>query len=288
MVSNLDPAGFPAKRAVSRCGFQVSALALFLALSPPAHAGQDLVHPFSSNLISTPAVTAAIPGLVKGETLEYDLYWGFIKVGKAFLKAENVVNISSRPAWRLVLEARSNSFIETFYKVEDRHESWMDAADLRSHGYYKKISEGRHFRNEWAVFDWAARKFYGKKINRKGKISDFEGPLEKPVSDMLSAVYRVRGMRLAPGAAIQLDVNTKRNWALTIKAGKREKVETAYGKKNCVVLEPLVGDDGLFVAKSGRRMFIWVTDDALKVPMLLKAEIAIGSLTGKLRKRTIQ
>ncbi|HBA61238.1 MAG TPA: hypothetical protein DCZ92_10570 [Elusimicrobia bacterium] len=269
--------------------FRALALALTLAFCPAARAEADLPpHPFEGLALSTAAVPAFIPGLVRGEVLEYELYWGIIKVGKAFLKAESVVLISSRPAWHLVLEARSNSFIEKFYKVEDRHESWLDAADLRSHGYYKKISEGGHFFNEWAVFDWAASKFYGKKMNRKRVVSDFEGPLEKPVNDMLSAVYRVRSMRLEPGATMNLDVNTKRNWALTIKAGKREKIETDYGKKKCVILEPLVGDEGLFVAKAGRRMLIWVTDDELKVPMVLKAEIALGSITGRLKKRTVQ
>ena len=264
------------------------ALALTLLLCPAANAGQDLlVHPFSSLAPSSGAVTGTVPGMVNGELLEYEIYWGAIHVGTSYLRIEGAVEISSRPAWHLVSEAKSGPFIANFYKVADRNESWMDAADLRSYGYYKKVSEGSYFFNEWAVFDWRSGKFYGKKMNGKRVVSDFDGGLTKPVNDMLSAVYRVRALKLAPGEKIEMDVNTKRNWALTIKAGKRETVETAYGKRKCIPLEPMVGEDGLFVAKAGRRMLIWVTDDELKLPLILKAEISIGSITAKLVRRTV-
>jgi len=264
------------------------ALALVLLLCPAAGAAEAmLAHPFSALAPSTCTIMCAVPGMVNGETLEYEIYWGVVHVGTSFLRIDGAVNISSRTAWHLVSEARSGPFINKFYKVDDRNESWMDAADLRSYGYYKKVSEGKYFVNEWAVFDWRAGKFYGKKMSRNHAVSDFEGALAKPVNDMLSAVYRVRALKLAPGEKIQMEVNTKRNWALTIKAGKRETVETAYGRKKCIPLEPMVGEDGLFVAKAGRRMLIWVTDDELKLPLILKAEISIGSITAKLVRRTI-
>ena len=253
-----------------------------------AAGGQDLLaHPFWELQPSTAAVGQAPAGMGVGENLDYDIYWGAIKVGSAFIRIENSVVISSRVAWHIVSEARSGSFIANFYKVDDRNESWMDAETLRSYGYYKKISEGKHFFNEWAVFDGAAGKFYGDKMNRKRQVSSFEGLLEKPVNDVLSAIYRLRAMSMEPGSRVEMDINTKRNWRLSVKVGKREKISTGYGKKKCVLLEPMLGEDGLFVAKAGKRMLVWISDDELKLPMVLKAEIFIGSVTAKLARRTV-
>ena len=49
----------------------------------------------------------------------------------------------------------------------------------------------------------------------------------------------------------------------------------------------MAGEEGIFVAKAGKRMLIWLTDDELKLPMMLKAEIFIGSVTAKLVRRTV-
>jgi hypothetical protein len=263
-------------------------LPLLLAGAAPAAGEALLDHPYWALPPSVSSAPAAVGGMVNGETLEYDIYWGAIYVGHSYLKIANTVDISSRPVWHIVSETKSGSFLANFYKVADRNEAWMDAAGLNSYGYYKKISEGGHFFNEWVVFDGAAGRYYGKKMNRKRQVSDFEGPLDRPVNDMLSAVYRIRTMPVTPDAKVEMDVNTKRNWRLTVKTGKREKISTGYGKKKkCIIMEPMAGEEGLFVAKAGKRLLVWVTDDELKVPMMLKAEISIGSITAKLVRRTI-
>ena len=266
----------------------IKTLLLLLACCLPAAAGEDLAHPYWSLPISTAAVSGPVAGIVAGETLEYDIYWGAIYVGKSFLRVDGVVNVSSRPAWHIVSEAKSGSFLANFYKVADRNDAWMDVEDLSSYGYYKKISEGSHFYNEWVVFDLPNRRFYGEKVNKKRQRNTVEGPMEKPANDVLSSLYRMRGMNLQPGADIELDVNTKRDWRIRIKAGKREKISTPYGKKQCLKFEPMAGEEGIFVAKKGRRMLVWLTDDELKVPMMLKAEIFIGSVTAKLVRRVIR
>lgn len=269
-----------------------SKLALFLclALALPASAAEKLLeHPYWKAAV--PAVKAPPPdgGITAGETLEYKIYWGVIPVGSSYLRVERAVDISSRTAWHLVSEAHSNSFIGNFYPVDDRNESWMDASDLDSLGYYRKISEGRYFFNEWAVFDRAAGRFHGEEMNRKGKVSAFEGKLDAPVpvSDYLSSVYRLRAMKLSPGDVAQLSVMTKKPLRLSVKARKFQKISTPYGKKKCLLLEPMSGGNGLFVSKSGKRMYVWITDDELRLPMMLKAEIFIGSVTAKLVKRTV-
>jgi hypothetical protein len=208
-------------------------------------------------------------------------------VGTSYLRVAEAVSISSRPVWHIISEARSGSFIDKFYRVADRNDAWMDAADLSSYGYFKKIAEGKYFANEWAVFDLPAKRFYGEKMDKSHHVSAFEGALDKPVNDVLSAVYRLRALGIPAGGRVEMDVNTKRNWRLSIKAQKTENVSTDYGKRKCILLEPMVGNDGLFAAKAGKRMLVWISDDELKLPMMLRAEIFIGSVTAKLVRRTV-
>ena len=268
--------------------FKTAALLLLTFLTPASAEEKLLAHPFWGLAPSTGVVSSQLPGLVKGETLEYDIYWGVVRVGKSFISVTETVDISSRPAWHIVSEAHSGSFIDNFYHVDDRNEAWMDAADLYSYGYYKRVSEGKFFTNEWAVFDRAGKRYYGEKMNKKRQVAAFEGQLEKPVNDIFSAVYRLRAMTVEPGSKVEMDVNSRKNWRLSIKAGKREKIKTDYGRKQCILLEPMAGEEGLFVAKAGRRMLVWITDDELKVPMMLRAEIFIGSVTAKLVSRTVK
>ena len=280
-------------------------LALFPAWLPlaalgPAAAAELLRHPYqeleavrvSTASAFSPSVTAAaaprggFPWL--GETLEYEISWGAITVGRAWLKIDKLVTIEGRPVYHIISRSKSTSFIENFYHVDDINEAWFDPSDMKSFGYYKKLQEGGYFNNEWVLFDVPARIFRGEKMNRKREISKFEGPLEGPVNDVLSALYAVRAMELKPGSGLEIKVNTKRNWAMTVKVLRAEKAKTDYGKFKCYVVEPRVGDEGLFVPKKGKRMFVWITDDTLRLPLILKAEIFIGSITARLVKKTVE
>jgi len=255
----------------------------FIFFFLPPLLAEELHHPFSQINTSTNAFSTH-KSLRNGERLEYDIYWGVIKVGQATLIIDSIVEIDSRPAFHIVSDAVSSSFINNFYPVNDRNEAWMDTEKLNSYGYYKKISEGKFFFNEWVVFDNSHKLYYGEKMNRKRQTSRFEGLLEYEVNDVLSALYRVRASELKTGNTLRIDVNSKKNWRLDVKIHKTEKINTYAGEKKCFLVEPMVGEEGLFVAKKGKRMLVWFTQDELRLPVILKAEIFIGSITAKLAR----
>lgn len=266
-----------------------AALLALLCCAAPAAAEELLSHPYWSLPASTAPVKSPVAAMQTGETLEYDIYWGAVYVGKSYLRIDKVVEISSRPAWHIVSEAKSGSFLANFYKVADRNDAWMDVEGLHSYGYYKKIQEGSHFFNEWVAFDLPSGRVYGEKMSKKRQRNPVEGAITGPVNDVLSALYRMRAMDLKPGSDVELDVNTKRNWRIRIRAGgKAEKISVPYGKRKCLKFEPMAGEEGIFVAKAGRRMLVWLTEDELKLPLMLKAEIFIGSVTAKLVRRVIR
>ena len=51
-------------------------------------------------------------------------------------------SLADRQVYYLVSEAHSAGVVNTFYRVADRNEAWLDTASLTSLGYSKHLHEG--------------------------------------------------------------------------------------------------------------------------------------------------
>jgi hypothetical protein len=61
---------------------------------------------------------------------------------------------------------------------------------------------------------------------------------------------------------------------LDVKFRGRETIEVPAGKFDCIIIEPLVKEGGLF--KHDGDIIIWLTDDDLKMPVKVRTKIIIG------------
>ena len=57
-------------------------------------------------------------------------------------------------------------------------------------------------------------------------------------------------------------------------------MEVPSGKFDCIVVEPLVQEGGLF--KHEGYIIVWMTDDDLRVPVKVRTKILIGYVEAKL------
>ena len=217
------------------------------------------------------------------ERLVYDVSWGIIHVGQATMDVAETVEFAGRPAYRIESRANSNSFCDTFYKVRDLNESWLDVEKLHSLGYSKRLREGHYFRDEWVLYDQLERRFLAKITKRDGSYSYSAGTTPVSVQDILSSLYYVRSQNLIPGSQIILDVNTKENYPLVVRVLRRETVRTPAGKFSTILVEPAIREEGIFIQK-GRRLQVWLTDDAKKIPVLMSVEVFFGHVTTALAK----
>ena len=79
---------------------------------------------------------------------------------------------------------------------------------------------------------------------------------------------------------VQFPINDGgRTYDVTVEIQAQEEVRTPAGTFQAFRLEPKVFD-GLF--KSKGRLFVWVTTDAARMPVQLKAKINIGTITAAL------
>ncbi len=260
------------------------ALAALLAAAPAAafeissSTVRD-IHQLAGPILSTGQARAPLTAFP--EQLSFQVTWGPFSVGTATLEVEDVVEFSSRPAYHVVSRAISNDWCDGFYKVRDLNESWIDAAQLDSLGYAKQLREGHYYRDEWALFEHKRGAFLARTNGRDGNFEYQHGPIPARVQDILSSLYYLRSKPLVPGKDIQLDVNTRKNWPLVVHVVKKERVKTPAGRFDTILVEPALREEGIFIQK-GRRLQIWLTDDARKMPVQMKVEVFFGHITAKL------
>ncbi len=217
------------------------------------------------------------------ETFTLDVSWGFLSVGEAIMSVNKIVMFNGRPAYHLVTEARSNAFCDTFYKVRDLNESWLDARTLTSLGYSKELREGRFFRDEWVLYDRDAGTFVARRTDKNGTFSVRVGTIPAQVQDILSSVYYVRAHELPDGGQVIVDVNTPDNWPLAVKVTKRETVKLPSGRTPAVLVEPAMRREGLFIQK-GKNLRLWLSDDESRRPLMMKVEVFFGHVTAILHE----
>jgi len=205
----------------------------------------------------------------EGEKLTFDLNYGFVTAGVAVMQIPRIKRISGREAYHINFEVNSVPSFDWIYKVRDRYESYIDVEGLFPWRFEQHIREGGYTRDFSAFFD-----------QRKGKARTSEGEYEIPiyVNDIISAFYLARTFdysEMEVGDMIYMQNFYKdKVYDLKVKYRGKETIEVPVGTFDCIIVEPLVKEGGLF--KHDGDIIIWLTDDDLKMPVKVRTKIVIG------------
>ena len=209
-----------------------------------------------------------------GERLEFSVGYGVIKAGTAVMEIPDMVKLNGNKCFHLVSTAQSNKVFSVFFKVDDKVESFMDAYGLFSLQYDKHLREGKFKSDMSMTFD---------QENHFALYNTGKDTLQVPeyVQDVLSAFYFVRTQDLQVGKSIFVDNHTdKKTYSLEVRVIRKEKVKVEAGVFNCLVIEPMLKTPGIFEQKGS--LTVWLTDDATKMPVLMKSKVIIGSISTEL------
>lgn len=213
----------------------------------------------------------------EGEKLTFDVNYGFVTAGIAVMEIPRIKKISGRNAYHVTFEVNSVPSFDMFYKVRDRYETYIDVEGMFPWRFEQHIREGGYTRDFSAFFD-----------QRKGKAKTSEGEYEIPlyVNDIVSAFYYARtldysNMKVNDRIHLQNFYKDK-VYDLDVKYLGKEVVEVPAGKFECIIVEPLVKEGGLF--KHEGNIIIWLTNDELKMPVKVRTKVVIGHVEAKLNK----
>ncbi|NJD23473.1 MAG: DUF3108 domain-containing protein, partial [Melioribacter sp.] len=201
-----------------------------------------------------------------GEKLTYEVNYGFVTAGIAEYSIPKIVKLAGRDVYNVVFNVSSVSAFDPFYKVRDHYETYIDVEGIFPWRFEQHIREGGYSRDFSAFFD-----------QRKGKAKTSEGSYDIPiyVHDIVSAFYLGRTFdysKMKVGDKVHLENFYKdKTYPLDILYRGKETISVKAGKFDCIILEPLVQEGGLF--KNEGSIVIWLTNDDLKIPVKVKTKV---------------
>ncbi len=223
--------------------------------------------------------TVAVPPFGVGERLTFEIGYGFVDAGTAVLGIPEIVEHEGRSCYRILSVAESNAFISAFFPVRDVAESYLDARDLISRRFEKNLSEGKYRAHDLVELDHERQVAV---YPDRGEIV----PLAAGAQDILSSLYTVRMMDLEVGRSVFIENHADRkNYPLEILVIRKERVSVPAGRFDCIVVEPRMRGAGLFSHKG--RLWVWLTDDELHLPVQMRSKVAIGSVSAELSAYTL-
>ncbi len=206
-----------------------------------------------------------------GETLDYDLSWSSVSGGTARMTISPI----DHDRLRITSIAKSGAFFSRFFRVRDEIESVVGSEDFSTLEYHKMLQEGSKRKDELTVVD----ERNGVAI-RKGKAV----AVPHPVFDPISLMYYVRTLDLTPGKTHDFTIVADgKVYKVTAVVGNRQTISTPAGTFNTVVVEPKMESQAGVFKDEQKRLLIWYSDDARHIPVRIRSDVKIGSITVTLR-----
>jgi hypothetical protein len=212
-----------------------------------------------------------------GERLVFDVGYSFITAGEAVMSIPKTDTIFGRPCYQVSFAVNSTPMFSWIYKVEDRYETLLDVSGIFPWRFTQHVREGKYSRDFTATFDQVANVAHA---------DDKEYPIPPYVHDVVSAFYYMRILDFSTARigekTILYNFYKDSTYSLPVKFLGRQRLEVDAGTFDCIILEPLIKEGGLF--KSEGRVIVWLTDDECKIPIKVSTKIFIGSIDAELRE----
>jgi hypothetical protein len=214
--------------------------------------------------------------------LKFIIKYEFIGAGNASMEVKSGDPVDGRPTWHIVSEARSNGFVDAFFKVRDVNSSVIDSESLASVSFHQNLKEGHYHVIRNTKLNYETGTYQYERIY-KGKTNTHDGTIQEPLQDILSAFFYTRTMDLELGKEYDIRVFSDRDvYPLKVKVHpKLQNISVPAGKFSCMRIDPELQGDAIFKAKEGK-MTIWLTNDERKMPVLLRSRVFVGAFDAEL------
>lgn len=218
-------------------------------------------------------------GFYPGEKLTFEVHWAFVKAAEVTLEVLPSENLNGKPALHFLYTAKTSKFVDAFYRVRDRIESFTDI-DLTHALLYKKRHDGKSTKDIMVEFDWDKNE--ARYTNMNNKTDSVQ--INENTFDPLSVFYAFRTAQPDTNNEIITHVSDGRKIVTaTSKILKKEKIKVEGKSYNTLLVEPEIeGVSGVFKKTSDSKLRIWVTDDKRRIPVKIKSKVTVGSFVADL------
>lgn len=215
------------------------------------------------------------------EFLQFRVSYGPVNAGVATLTLSETVQ-GGIPVYHAKGIGYTTGITKAFFKVYDNYESYFEKDNVVTHRFIRKIDEGGYTKDQEGWFDYKTM---------KATVKDYEKNTEKTfgitrnVQDIVSAFYYLRkypGLNeLKVGESVEIDMFFDGEiFKFKLKYLGTEVLKTKFGKLKTLKFRPYVMAGRVFKEKES--LTVWVSSDVNKVPVRIKASLAVGSLKADL------
>lgn len=216
-----------------------------------------------------------------GESFKFRIHYGFINAGFATLEIKEAA-LNNRKVFHAIGRGYTVGMSRIFFKVDDLYESYIDKETRAPYQYLRKINEGGYTKNQEGFFNQSENRVL---------VKDYKHSTEKTIEiprntqDILSSFYYLRNYptidKMKPGESIAIDMFFDDNTTkFKLKFMGREDIQTKFGVISTMIFRPLVQSGRVF--KEEESVTVWISDDDNKLPIRIKANLAIGSIKADL------
>ncbi|HJS01761.1 MAG TPA: DUF3108 domain-containing protein [Flavobacterium sp.] len=216
-----------------------------------------------------------------GEWFKFRIHYGIVNAGYATLEVKDAT-VNHKKVFHVIGKGYTTGVSRFFFKVNDTYESYIDKDSGVPYRFIRKIDEGGYTKNQEGFFNQATDRVTVKDYKRK---TEKTLVIPKNTQDILSTFYYLRNYptidKIKPGESIEIDMffddeTTK----FKLKFIGRQNITTKFGVVSSMVFKPLVQSGRVF--KQQESLTVWVSDDENRLPVRIKAELAVGSLKADL------
>ncbi len=195
------------------------------------------------------------------------------------------IKTSKNTLWRLKCTATTFSKWDSFFKIRDLYESYVNPRTLTPYLYKREIDEGGHYK--FVKYNFNHRSNTVKSLRRQ-KSKNFESGfwdrnsevnINTGTKDIVTTIYHIRNLDIHKANIGSTDTftvlfdNKETKINLTLLA--KETISTKIGKKECYKLAISINNSDVLKGKNNN--LLWLTADENKIPVHAKFKIAVGN-----------
>lgn len=218
-----------------------------------------------------------------GEWFQFKITYGLINAGMAELSVSEATR-NNKKVFHAKGRGYTTGVTKFFFKVEDDYQSFIDKQTGVPYQFIRKIDEGGYTKDQEGFFNHANNTVFVKDYKRKTE-KTFQVP--DKTQDILSTFYYLRNHpnvdKLKVGESIDIDMFFDEEITkFKLKFIGRQDLKTKFGVVPTMIFRPYVQAGRVF--KEQESLTVWISDDDNKLPIRIKAELAVGSLKADLEK----
>jgi hypothetical protein len=220
----------------------------------------------------------------EGETVTYEVSynWGFIWLNAGYVEF-NVKPGEYHDRYIYFLDAYGSTYksYDWFFKVRDHYQCYLDKEKLHPLWFHRENYEGGYEVDNRYIFNPDKNIVYAYTQNSKQTFRKDTVNIPPCTFDLLSIIYYARNIDfsgLSIGDSIPIiTIIDGEIYDLYIRYLGKETIQSRSGEEyRCIKFSILLVEGTIF--KGGENMFVWVSDDRNRIPILVDAKILIGSV----------